>query len=185
MCGQKRGDKRVQVSGALWLSRRSHRKRDPAIPNQVGAHRPAPPTCLDPRKLMWSPLRYSPWSAPLSSGGGTIIPNPPHHVRQRLRCRVHVLHRAPPTVRRPTACVVVAKPRHTPVPGAWGGERRSVVTLRLLPLSLRLRERGRGVLAPGHARKNSRCGGMRGRSRSRRATIFQYPLESAQAPMMS
>ena len=44
-----------------------------------------------------------------------------------------------------------------------------------------------GILSAGHARKNSPCGGMRGRSRSRRtpAAAFFYPLESAQAPMMS
>ena len=91
-----RGDKRVRVSEAMRLSRSSHRKRDPAIPNQVGARRPVPPTCVDPRKPKGSPLRYPPWSAPLSSGARAIIPNPPHHVHQRLSCPVRVLHRAPP-----------------------------------------------------------------------------------------
>ena len=72
MCGRKRGDKRVQVSGAMLLSRSSHRKRDPVIPNQVGARRLVPPTCVDPKNLK-SPLRHSPWSAPLSSGARAII----------------------------------------------------------------------------------------------------------------
>ena len=85
ICGRRRGDKRVRVSGAMRLSRSSHRKRDPAIPNQVGARRPVQPTCVDARKLKWSPLRYSPWSTPLSSGDRAIIPNPPYHVHQRLR----------------------------------------------------------------------------------------------------
>ena len=156
-------DKRARVSGAIRLSRSSHRKRDPAIPNQVRARRSVPPTCVDPRKVKWSPLRYSPWSPPSSSGARAIIPNPPHHVHQRLRCPVPVLHRPPPTVRHSTAWVVVAKPRHPSAPGACSGERRSVVTLRLLLLLRRLRKRGReggegggGILAAGHARKNNR-----------------------------
>ena len=89
MCGQQRGEKRVQISGAMRLSRSSHRKNDSAIPDQVGARRPAPPTCVDPRKLKWSPLRYSP-------PGRYHYPEPPDHVHQRLRCPVDVLHRAPP-----------------------------------------------------------------------------------------
>ena len=190
MCGQKGRNNRVQVSGAMQLSRDSHRKTDPAIPNQVWARSSGQPTCMNPRKLKWFPLPYSPWSAPPSSGARTMIPNPPYHVHQQLRYPVHVPHRAPPpTVRRSAACVVVAKPRHHSVPGAWSEALRCYAAAAAVAAApAREREgRGGGFLAVGDARKNSRCGGMRGRSRSRRTSAAKFccPLESAQALMMS
>ena len=128
-----------RVSGAMRLSRSSHRKRDPAIPNQVGARRPVPPTYVDPRKLKRSPLRYYPWSAgPVPSSRTPRTTSTSGSVARSASSTA-----PPPTVRRYTAWVVVAKPHHPSVPGARSGGRRSVVTLRLLLLLRRLRERGR------------------------------------------
>ena len=167
----------------MRLSRSSHRKRDPAIPNQVGSRRPVPPTCVDPRKLKWSSLRYSPWSALLSSGARAITPNPPHYVHHRLRCPVRVLHHAPPY--RPAFHGLGSGSETAPPLRSRSFQRREALRCYAAGAAVaaavaRERERGGGggLLAAGHARKTTRCGGMRGSSRSRRTPAAQlfYPL---------
>ena len=174
MCGQNRGD-----TGVIQLSRGSHRKTDHAIPNQVGSRRPVRGSEKDEVVL----TRCSAEPVPSSRTRRTTLTG-------GSVARSTSSTTPPPSVRRSATCMVVGKPRYHSVPGAWGGGRRSVVTLLLLlRLLLRLQERGRGggggFLAAGHARKNSRCGGMRGRLRSRRTPAAKSCLlESTLAPII-
>ena len=115
-----------------------------------------------------------------------IILNPPHHVHQRLRCPVRVLHRAPPY--RPAFHGLGSGSETAPPLRSRSLQRREALGCYAAAAAVAAavaseREgggggrgrRGRGgLLAAGHACKNNRCGGMRGRSRSRRTPAAHF-----------
>ena len=80
----------------MRLSRSSHKKRDPAMPNQVGARHPALPTCVDP-KVEVVPTPLFPLVGPAKQRGPYHHPRPPAPRPPAVRCPVHVLRHAPPT----------------------------------------------------------------------------------------